>query len=81
MWALASERSIYLTRAPFTCGHMGHAFWTCFLKVAGVGMGSPRLARIIGFLGCTQWSTQSPFKCSLCEYCTVPKMQKWAKAT
>ena len=27
------------------------------------------------------WSTQSPFKCSLCEYCTVPKMQKWAKAT
>ena len=55
MWALASERSIYLTRAPFTCGHMGHAFWTCPLKVAGVGMGSPRLARIIGFLGCTQW--------------------------
>ena len=54
MWALASERSIYLTRAPFTCGHMGHAFWTCPLKVAGVGMGSPRLARIIGFLGCTQ---------------------------
>ena len=54
MWALASERSIYLTRAPFTCGHMGHAFWTCPLKVAGVGMGLPRLARIIGFLGCTQ---------------------------
>ena len=26
------------------------------------------------------WSTQSPFKCSLCEYCTVPKMQKWAKS-
>ena len=45
MWALASERSIYLTRAPF---------WTCPLKVAGVGMGSPRLARIIGFLGSTQ---------------------------
>ena len=44
-----------MCRAPFTCGHMGHAFWTCPLKVAGVGMGSPRLARIIGFLGCTQW--------------------------
>ena len=58
---------------------MGHAFWTCPLKVAGVGMssksghmghafwtwtmGSPRLARIIGFLGFTQCiliSTQSP---------------------
>ena len=50
MWVLAGERSIYLTRAPFTCGHMGHAFWTCPLKVAGVGMGSPRLVRIIGFL-------------------------------
>ena len=35
-------------------GHMGHAFWTCLLKVAGLGMGSPRLARIIGFLGGTQ---------------------------
>ena len=74
MWALASERTIYLTRAPFTCGHMGHAFWTCPLKVAGVGMGSPRLARIIGFLGCTQLYIdlhKSPFKCSLCElYCT-----------
>ena len=27
------------------------------------------------------WAVQSHFKCSLCEYCTVPKMQKWAKAT
>ena len=59
MWALASKRSIYLTRATFTCGHMGHAFWTCPLKVAGVGMGSPRLARIIGFLGCTQIDTMN----------------------
>ena len=58
-------------------------------------MGSPRLARIIGFLGCTQWiliytheywsthneywSTQSPFKCSLCEYCTVPKNAEMSK--
>ena len=44
-------------------GHMGHAFWTCPLKVAGVGMRSPRLARIIGFLECTECiliSTQSP---------------------
>ena len=21
----------------------------------------------------TYWSIQSPFKCALCEYCTVPK--------
>ena len=41
-------------RGKSTYGHMGHAFWTCPLKVAGVGMGSPRLARIIAFLGCTQ---------------------------
>ena len=25
-------------------------------KIAGVGMGSPRLVRIIGFLGCTQYN-------------------------
>ena len=37
MWVLAGERSIYLTRAPFTCVHMGHALWTCLLKVAGMG--------------------------------------------
>ena len=55
MWALAGERSIHLTRAPFICGHMGHAFWTCPLKIAGVGMGSPRLVRIIVFLGFTQF--------------------------
>ena len=54
MWVLAGERSIYLTRAPFTSGRMGHAIWPCPLKVAGVGMGSPRLVRIIGFLGCVQ---------------------------
>ena len=29
MWVLAGERSIYLNRAHFSCGHMGHAFWTC----------------------------------------------------
>ena len=55
MWVLAGERSIDLTRAPFTCGHIGHAFWTYPLKITGVGMGSPRVARIIGFLGCTQF--------------------------
>ena len=26
MWVLAGEKSIYLTIAPFTCGHMGCAF-------------------------------------------------------
>ena len=32
MWALAGERSIYLTRVPFTCGHIGQAFWPCPIK-------------------------------------------------
>ena len=59
---------------------MGHAFWTCPLKVAGVG--SSRLARIIGFLGCTQCTliyTKS-FQVFTVEYCTVPKNAEMSRS-